>query len=152
MLQFVRHFFAAPDQVLPGPYWFDAYNRLNAAHDLELQCVSCHWFLQNPEHNEHWIKMYFMNPALFEGKVGLRFFLDNDPASILRALLNQGKRVPGELDKAVKPRRRLKRLRDDTFDGGKAFATVSMRGGRFIQPIKCWEPISKFHTCGGGRS
>lgn len=149
MLKIIRHFFAAPEHGIPGPYWFDAYDTLNTAHNLELQGVSRQCFLRNPEHNEHWIKVYFSNSALFTGRVGLRFFLDNDPAGILKALLNQRKCVPAELDNAVKARRRLKRLRDDTFGGDKQFATVSMRGGRFIQPIKSWYPISKFHTCGG---
>lgn len=65
----------------------DWYAFLDIRYDLSDNQVGRGFFSTNPEHYARWIQIYFANPAIFTGRMQLRFFLENHPAELFKNLL-----------------------------------------------------------------
>lgn len=132
MLNFIKGLFVSPSTRRLLDNRVSRYHRLNQKHRLDQQGVSLSVFLQNPEHNEHWITVYFDNHAVFKDRVELAFFIGNEPARILTALLEHRRSmlIPEALCMSA--------LTGAEFSDValKSGPDVCFRGGRFIQKIK----------------
>ncbi len=87
-------------------YWADVYQQLDLQYDLFFKHpdMSFELFIQNPEANEQWIKVYMANPHLFVNRyqgavVLLSVFLDSGPQYVLAGLIaRQESRQDHDLD------------------------------------------------------
>lgn len=75
-------------------HWADIYQKLDRKYDLFFKHPDMRFeqFLDNPESNERWIKVYMANPSLFVNRyqgavVLLSVFLENGPQFIIAGLL-----------------------------------------------------------------
>ena len=87
MFNFIKKLFVGPSTRRRLDDHVSRYLRLNQKHRLDQQGVSLSVFLPNPEHYQHWITVYFDNHAVFKDRVELAFFIGNEPALILKSLL-----------------------------------------------------------------
>lgn len=129
MFNFIKKLFVGPSTRRRLDDHVSRYLRLNQKHRLDQQGVSLSVFLQNPEHYQHWITVYFDNHAVFKDRVELAFFIGNEPALILKSLLEHRRsmQVPEALCMSA--------LTGAEFSDA-AGPDVCFRGGRFIQKIK----------------
>lgn len=131
---------AEPPVLAPATdaHWVALYHQLDAKFSLAQRGVNCYLFLRNPDQVAYWVRFYFDNLSLFEGRVGLHFFITHESAHIVKVLLAHPRApVPSMLlrDPSIAPapvsigdapfiRPRCKQLHD-----------ISFRDGRYIQPI-----------------
>lgn len=94
LLHFLGHVFTGRvnEASLNQSKWTDAYRRLDAKHNIAQRGINLDLFMRAPEQYEHWITFYFANLALFDERVGLHFFITNDPADIVKVLMDHPKK------------------------------------------------------------
>ncbi len=135
MLNFIKGLLVSPSTRRLLDDRVSRYLRLNQRHQLDRQGVSLSVFLQNPEHNQHWITVYFDNYALFKDRVELAFFIGNDPAQILKSLLEHRRSmlIPEAVCMSALTGAEFS---DATLKSSQYCPDICFRGGRFIQKIK----------------
>lgn len=139
LIDLLRKYFAVQPIAGELMYWEEVYAKLDAKYYIGMRGVSLALFMSYPLHYERWIRFYFDNLALFNDRMGLRFFITNDPDEIVKTLMNHPQR-PEVADLLCSSQQDL------LGDGGdidipvrvlerKPMRDITCRDGRYIQPV-----------------
>lgn len=138
-------------------FWAAVYNTLNEQHDLwHGHGVTWDVFIADPEHYNHWIRIYFANSALLihrhqGGRVLLSVFLLN-PALCLLSAMERANNLRYPDVRELLPKQSVAAamvLWTDSPCGRHG----QLRGNRYVQALKPHghECIGKYKTRGGHR-
>ena len=145
-------------------FWADVFSRLNCQYGLtETNELTFEQFIENPEANERWIHIYFANANLFTnrkcgGYILLSVFLEH-PETLMKAVLCEPQQTESLNPLPLLPaQRKLAHIREwiDRFMGEEqqdkllvpGAETIAMHDGRFVQPMKHFEPTAKYKSRG----
>lgn len=140
-------------------YWAAVYNKLNGQHDLwHTHKITFDQFIADPEHNRHWITVYFANPALLVNRphgaaVLLQSFLQAPDYLLISVLMAESLRIECQpTARELLPKQSvaaaLVQWTAEPHD-----ERLHLHGDRYVQPLKRHghECIGKYKTHGSHR-